>query len=204
MTSTTLTYQAKPVTNRVAPEESFRYLTCRTPPRGGTSLCQQTSRLRRTRQNAGSTRPADTRPGPRRGKTSPDLVTKFPFDDPKLPDPRRWAAQIARCSLEAIEGERPLTQLNPWVTPLQYRLLEKQRQRNQGSRSPKHGSKLSQNLGTPPQVRPVRVLSARCRATLDGAQEATVVLHDGKRGRASSMRLENQGNRWLVTALKIG
>lgn len=200
MAPVTLTYQAKPVMNRVAPEESFRYLTCLTPPRGGISLRQQSSRLRRACQDVGSTRPADTRPGTRSGKTSPNLVGKNPYEGQDLPDPRRWAAQIARCSLEAIEGERPLTQLNPWITPQQYRILEKRRLRNQGQ----HGSKLQQKLGRPPQVRPVRVLSARCRATLDGAQEATVVLHDGKRGRASSMRLENQGNRWLVTSLKIG
>lgn len=201
MVPATLTYQTKTVKNRVAPQESFRYLTCTVPPREGISLPSVRPRFqRRSRQTGVSTRPADTRPGQRRGKTAPNLVAKLPAAPEELPDPRCWAAQIARCSLEAVEGERPLTQLNPWITRQQYRILEQRRHRFLGQFCPA----TAQKPGATRRLHPIRILSARSRATLDGCQEAIVILHDGTRGRASSLRLENHGNRWLVTSLKIG
>lgn len=204
MSSATLTYKPKTAKNRACPQNSFRYLTGSVPPREGVSLrpaMPLTSATKRGRNaTLDSTRPRDTRPGNCRPAKKPFGLLGNGGQAGQLPDPRRWAAQIARCTLEAVEGERPLSQLTRWISPQQYQLLERRRRR--ANQKPTAG--IPRNGHAEKRLRPVSVLSARCRATLDGAQEATVILHDGFRGRATALRLENRGNYWLVTSLKLG
>lgn len=188
MATSTLIYEPKNVKTRTSPEESFRYRTGSMPPREKISL-----------------RPKDNRPKGqakrhRPAKSVVEMLDPVTMEKTALPDPRRWAAQIARCSLEAVEGQRPLSQLNRWMTPRQYQLLEKRRDWFTKGCSPR----VLRTCREVRKVKPIAILSARCRATTDGAQEATVVLHDGHRGRASSMRLENHEGRWVVTYLRIG
>lgn len=211
MSATALTYQTPIAKNRADLQQTFRYLTSQTrPPQPlclnpvvPARLLQKPAAQTRPGRKLASTRPGNTRrtkPGNTQRPVSPALsmLHHEPYTDPAMPDPRRWAAQIARASLEAIERERPLTQLTRWLTPQQYRLLEQRRHARPhtapGGRTQAHQTRL----------RPVTVLSARCRPTLDGAQEATVILHDGFRGRATALRLEKQGEHWIVTSLKLG
>lgn len=188
MSADTLIYQPNYVKTRTSPEESFRYRTGSLPPREKVSL-----------------RPKDNRPQGQARRHRPagtvsEMLRPVPLGESPLPDPRRWAAQIARCSLEAVEGERPLTQLNRWMSPRQYQLLEKRRDWFAKGRPPR----VLRTRREEGKMKPVAILSARCRATADGAQEAIVVLHDGHRGRATSMRLESQEGRWVVTYLRLG
>ena len=96
-----------------------------------------------------------------------------------LPDPARWAGQVAHVLLEVITGQRPLHQLTKWVS----------------SELPGHGR----------QVRPrVRVLRVRVCEPADGVAEAAVVVLDGDRVRAMALRLVGQDGRWVVHTMELG
>lgn len=193
----TLTYQKPLVAHRVPPEQSFRFRTGTRPP-------TETLRLRRPAPRLDPT-PGFNHPH----QTKENLFAFLSSDSPcaagettraVLPNPRRWAAQIARCSLEAIEGVRPISQLNRWLSPLEYRRLEQRKDSVARGQLPNalRTSRTDSRFG------PISILSAHCHQTINGAQEAIVILHDGKRGRASAIRLEAQNDRWVATSVKIG
>lgn len=114
--------------------------------------------------------------------------------------PRVWAAQMARCGLEIIEGMRPLSQMTRWASPQAYRYLEQRRNAIGSKQKPQPGL----IGGKTRRVSPVRVLSAHSRATSATTHEAVVVLNDGQRTRAAALTLENHGNQWMIAAIRLG
>lgn len=116
-----------------------------------------------------------------------------------LPDPRHWAAQVARCTLEILEDMRPLSQLQRWVNPTSYRLLQKRLEENRRGNTPQVLRTQRRNG----RLSAVRVLSAHCQPCEDGGQEATVVLFDGQRARAAALSLEIAQGHWLVSRIRV-
>ena len=114
--------------------------------------------------------------------------------------PRVWAAQMARCGLEIIEGIRPLSQMTRWASPQAYRYLEKRR----NAIGSKQKSQPGLIGGKTRRVSPVRVLSAHSRATSATTHEAVIVLNDGQRTRAAALTLENRCNQWMIAAIRLG
>lgn len=114
--------------------------------------------------------------------------------------PRVWAAQMARCGLEIIEGMRPLSQMTRWASPQAYRYLEQRRNAIGSKQKPQPGL----IGGKTRRVSPVRVLSAHSRATSATTHEAVVVLNDGQRTRAAALTLENHGDQWMIAAIRLG
>lgn len=107
-----------------------------------------------------------------------------------LPDPETWARRLITTILEAMDGLRPVDQLNRWVTPdIRDRIARqgiRARQRNQ-----RPGGAL--------QVRAIRV----CEPA-DGVAEVAAVIAYRSRVRALALRLGGVDGRWLITALEIG
>lgn len=114
--------------------------------------------------------------------------------------PRVWAAQMARCGLEIIEGIRPLSQMTRWASPQAYRYLEQRRNAVVSKQKPQPGL----IGGKSRRVSPVRVLSAHSRATSSTTHEAVIVLNDGQRTRAAALTLENRCNQWTIVAIRLG
>jgi hypothetical protein len=111
-----------------------------------------------------------------------------------LPDPARWAGQVAHVLLEVITGQRPLHQLTKWVSSEVYAVAAR-RHAVAVRRLPGHGR----------QVRPrVRVLRVRVCEPADGVAEAAVVVLDGDRVRAMALRLVGQDGRWVVHTMELG
>jgi Family of unknown function (DUF6459) len=104
---------------------------------------------------------------------------------------RAWAARLAQAVVEAVGGQRPVSQLVRWTAPDVYRDLERRvqlvRRASEGSRSIR------------PQVRSVHV----CRPTASCAEVSVHVRHGG-RSRAVAMRMERRGDRWQCTVLEFG
>lgn len=112
-------------------------------------------------------------------------------DVPPLPDARRWAASMAKASVECLLGLRPAPQLARWIDGPVYEVLA----RRAGLAARMRGNQRS--LGA-------RIVSAHVQERADGAVEATVSVHDGTRVRAAALLLEIFHGRWLVTSLEIG
>jgi hypothetical protein len=105
---------------------------------------------------------------------------------------RAWAARFAQAVVEAVSGQRPVSQLVRWTAPGVYRDLERRTQvllrtAPAGTRSIR------------PQVRSVHL----CRPTPSSAEVSVHVRH-GARSRALALRLERRGERWLCTVLEFG
>lgn len=110
---------------------------------------------------------------------------------PGLPDPRHWAASMAKASVECLLGLRPPAQLTRWLHPPLHEALARRAglaARIQRDRRP---------IGT-------RLVSAHVQEREDGGVDATVSVFDGTRVRAAALLLEVYHGRWLVTSLEIG
>lgn len=108
-----------------------------------------------------------------------------------LPEPRQWAAAIARSAVEALLGIRPANQLSRWLASPVFVTLSRR-------------AGLAERVAGPRNSARVRVRSVHSEAVDEFTHEASVTLHDGTRFRAAAVRLEQYHGRWLVTALEIG
>lgn len=111
-----------------------------------------------------------------------------------LPDPGRWAGQMAQAIVEVMSGLRPAAQVVRWTTPQVYAVIARRgalaaRRRTTGARA------ASQRA----VVRSVHV----CEPA-DGVAECSIVVSEGVRVRAMAVRLAGQDGRWRVEALQIG
>ena len=124
---------------------------------------------------------------------TPELDPPGPARLPAVADAevRSWAARLAQAVVEAVGGQRPVSQLVRWTAPNVYRDLERRvqlvRRASEGSRSIR------------PQVRSVHV----CRPTATCAEVSVHVRHAG-RSRALAMRMERRGERWQCTVREFG
>jgi hypothetical protein len=124
---------------------------------------------------------------------TPELEPPGPARIPHVADAevRAWAARLAQAVVEAVGGQRPVSQLVRWTAPTVYRDLERRvqlvRRASDGTRSVR------------PQVRSVHI----CRPTPVTAEVSVHVRH-AARSRALAMRMERHGDRWQCTALEFG
>ncbi len=116
---------------------------------------------------------------------SPARVTHV--DDAEV---RVWAARLSQAVVEAVGGQRPVSQLVRWTAPNVYRDLER---RVQLVRRAAEGARAVR-----PQVRSIHV----CRPTATAAEVSVHVRHAG-RSRALAMRMERRGERWQCTVLEF-
>lgn len=124
---------------------------------------------------------------------TPELQPPGPARLPHVADTevRAWAARLAQAVVEAVGGQRPVSQLVRWTAPDVYRDLER---RVQLVRLAAAGSRAVR-----PQVRSVHV----CRPSTTTAEVSVHVRHAG-RSRALAMRMERRGDRWQCTVLEFG
>ena len=124
---------------------------------------------------------------------TPELQPPGPARLPHVADTevRAWAARLAQAVVEAVGGQRPVSQLVRWTAPDVYRDLERRVQLVRlaavGTRSVR------------PQVRSIHV----CRPSTTTAEVSVHVRHGG-RSRALAMRMERRGERWQCTVLEFG
>ncbi len=124
---------------------------------------------------------------------TPELEPPGPARIPHVADAevRAWAARLAQAVVEAVGGQRPVSQLVRWTAPTVYRDLERRvqlvRRASDGTRSVR------------PQVRSVHI----CRPTPVTAEVSVHVRH-AARSRALAMRMERHEDRWQCTALEFG
>jgi len=127
----------------------------------------------------------------------PETPELDPTRQPRVPDVtdhevRAWAARFAQGVVEAVGGQRPVSQLVRWTAPDVYRDLERRTQLV-------HRAAQVARRSVRPQVRSVHV----CRPTVSTAEVSVHVRH-GLRSRALALRLERRGDRWLCTVLQFG
>lgn len=106
-----------------------------------------------------------------------------------LPDPQRWAGQIAMSVAQVCVGARPAPQVARHLSPAIYESVLR-----------RHSRAVRRGTGT---RRPMRVRRVLVDHTRDGVVEAAVVLDDGGRIRPIALRLDGEDGRWIVTALEM-
>lgn len=121
-----------------------------------------------------------------------DVTRRARVTDVADQEVRAWAARFAQAVVEAVGGQRPVSQLVRWTGRDIYRDLERRTQLLR--RAAPAGTRSIR-----PQVRSVHV----CRPT-PGSAEVSVHVRHGTRSRALALRLERRGERWLCTALEFG
>lgn len=107
---------------------------------------------------------------------------------------------VCRATLEALEGTRPVLQLQRWM---ELETWEKVAERTELMAAARRGRGAAENQGTS-SSRPVEVRNMRCARVRPGVWEVAVVLSDELRTRACGLRLEAHRRRWRVVALELG
>jgi hypothetical protein len=106
---------------------------------------------------------------------------------------KRWSAVFAQAVVEAIGGDRPVTQLVRWTDKHVYRDLERRVLLVRLARPASRARTIR------PQVRSVHVFLPSPRKA-----EVSVHVRHGQRSRALAARLEHRVDRWVCTALELG
>ncbi len=131
-----------------------------------------------------------------------------------LPDPTGICCSVAQAAVEAIFGTRPVQQLSRLVSPEVYSGLSA-RAFAQISIDHANGvsrvasktvprQRISNHVGSGVSNAPVRIIRARVLRLSSIAAEATVIIHDGHKVRATALRVEEFRGRWRVNVLNIG
>jgi hypothetical protein len=107
-----------------------------------------------------------------------------------LPDPERFAPQLAQALVEVMAGTRPAPQVIRWTSPEVYAVLARR-------------SLVAARRGLPHGRRPV-VRRTRVCGVADGVVEVSVVVVHPDRLRAMAMRMAGVDRRWVVTDLVVG
>jgi hypothetical protein len=105
-----------------------------------------------------------------------------------LPDARKAGRRVVVLALEAFSGRRPMSQLQPVVTPALFTALR-------SGRRPRWCAEGNAAL---------LVTSVRVCEPVDGVAEVTAVARRGGRAHAVAARLEGLDGRWRCTALQVG
>ena len=114
----------------------------------------------------------------------------------ELPDPRVWSARLVQAAVEAVRGDRPVSQLLRWTTREVYDGLARRCAVPSGPRAPSGPA----GRGSPARA---GVRSLHLSEPADGVVEACATVEDGGRRRAVAVRLEGLDGRWLCTALDL-
>jgi Family of unknown function (DUF6459) len=113
-------------------------------------------------------------------------------------DAQRWALSFGQASVEAVLGDRPVSQLLRWTTPAVYRELA-HRARVISNATLRQASGHGQRR---PAVRP-HVRQARLCFVNAGVAEVALTVQYGPRVRALAARIELQDGRWICTVLEF-
>jgi hypothetical protein len=109
---------------------------------------------------------------------------------PGLPDAQEWSTTLALAVIQALVGQRSVSQLNRWVVDEVLVAISMYQRRSRAL----HG-----RIAIPAAVRSVRV-----QHPAPGVAEVAAHVAIGKRSAAMAFRLEALGDRWLCTALELG
>ena len=107
-----------------------------------------------------------------------------------LPDAQEWSTTLALAVIQALLGQRPVSQLNRWVVDEVLVAIGMYQRRSLAL----HG-----RIAVPRQLRSVRIQHPDPEVAEVSAHVAI-----GKRSAAMAFRLEALGDRWLCTALELG
>jgi hypothetical protein len=121
-----------------------------------------------------------------------EIVDPDPAD---LPDPRIWAAKLARAISEVASGERPPGQLTRWVARDELARITRRGQAVQ-----RHPSARAQRGVS--RLRTVRAV--RACPVAPGIVETSAVIVGGDRAHAIAIRFEAVAGRWLATVVELG
>jgi hypothetical protein len=113
-----------------------------------------------------------------------------PRPRPELPDAQEWSAKLALAIIQALTGQRPISQLSRWVVDEVLAVISMYQRRSLRT----HGL-----IAMPAALRSIRVQHPDPEVA---EVSAHVVI--GKRSAAMAFRLEALGDRWLCTALELG
>jgi hypothetical protein len=137
--------------------------------------------------------PAEPLPPPRlrlvvdrdeRRPADPEFAAQ-PTGRAELPEPAPWAGRFAQAVVEALDGDRPASQLVRWTSCEVYQALTRRVLSPAGS------------------ARAV-VRSVHVTEPADGVAEVTALVRRGPRCTAVALRLEGLDGRWQCTALELG
>jgi len=109
---------------------------------------------------------------------------------PGLPDAQEWSTTLALAVIQALVGQRPVSQLNRWVVEEVLAAISIRQRRSLSL----HG-----RIAVPTALRSVHVQHPDPEVAEVSAHVAI-----GKRSAAMAFRLEALGDRWLCTALELG
>jgi len=109
---------------------------------------------------------------------------------PGLPNAQEWSTTLALAVIQALVGQRAVSQLNRWVVDEVLVAISMYQRRSLAL----HG-----RIAIPTAVRSVRVQHPDPTVAEVAAHVAI-----GKRSAAMAFRLEALGDRWLCTALELG
>jgi hypothetical protein len=109
---------------------------------------------------------------------------------PGLPDAQEWSTTLALAVIQALVGQRPVSQLNRWVVDEVLVAISMYQRRSLAL----HG-----RIAIPTAVRSVRVQHPDPEVAEVAAHVAMA-----RRSAAMALRLEALGDRWLCTALELG
>jgi hypothetical protein len=109
---------------------------------------------------------------------------------PGLPDAQEWSTTLALAVIQALVGQRPVSQLNRWMVEEVLAAISICQRRSLS----RHG-----RTAVPAALRSVHVQHPDPEVAEVSAHVAI-----GKRSAAMAFRLEALGDRWLCTALELG
>jgi hypothetical protein len=109
---------------------------------------------------------------------------------PGLPDAQEWSTTLALAVIQALVGQRPVSQLNRWVVEEVLAAISICQRRSLSL----HGR----------TVVPTALRSIHVQHPDREVAEVSAHLAIGKRSAAMAFRLEALGDRWLCTALELG
>jgi len=109
---------------------------------------------------------------------------------PGLPNAQEWSAKLALAIIQALTGQRPISQLSRWVVDEVLAAITMYQRRSLRTRG---------RIAMSAALRSIRVQHP-------DPEVAEVAGHVviGKRSAAMAFRLEALGDRWLCTALELG
>ncbi|WP_435300570.1 Rv3235 family protein [Timonella sp. A28] len=126
-----------------------------------------------------------------------------------LADPTAVVCTVAHAALEVVHGTRPVQQIASLVSPAILQLLmtkvRAQQKIDYANGVSRHPHASTNSTGKDPARRPpARIIKARIARISAVAAEASVLIHDGEKVRATALRAEEFRGRWRVNVLQIG
>ncbi|MCW2494578.1 Rv3235 family protein [Jatrophihabitans sp.] len=119
-----------------------------------------------------------------------------------VPDPGRWSRRLLIGLIDVAGGRRPLSQLNPMLSPsVGFGLREElARRASAGTRAGRHSGR----PGDRHRLYGTTVSSIRCSEPADGVAELCAVLRSPTAAIAVALRLEIRRGQWICTRLILG